>query len=219
MPSVSLRKPVQSCAVLLAGMKQTHEIKMHLIKPHHPQPSSLLCLLIIELLQEIQHHLSLLLNYNNLCLMWPLLLTAQCQMTYQTGHQTLPKRKNLSDVTGAHDLPDPAYEEWLKLRHPPSFWATSPPWHSLLDQFAAVSPLTPVAVNITIVPGASTSLNATLQSLTLPPSSPVEVVEGRNMTLSKQLVLAAKTVESEGFCSRWIFWTILNDSEAHDISK
>ena len=33
-------------------------------------------------------------------------------------------------------------------------------------------------------------------------------------------VLQVKTVESEGFCSWWIFWTILNhDSEAHDISK
>ena len=32
-------------------------------------------------------------------------------------------------------------------------------------------------------------------------------------------VLQAKTVESEGFCSWWIFLTILDDSEAHDISK
>ena len=32
-------------------------------------------------------------------------------------------------------------------------------------------------------------------------------------------VLQAKRVESAGFCSWWIFWTILNDNEAHDISK
>ena len=32
-------------------------------------------------------------------------------------------------------------------------------------------------------------------------------------------VLAAKTVGSESFCSLWIFWTILDDSEAQDIIK
>ena len=88
------------------------------------------------------------------------------------------------------------YEEWLKLRHPPSFQATSPPGTSsgqelsLSDQFAAVSPLTPVAVNVTIVSSASTSANATSSK----PDTPTLLGSGssgrkKDDSLSKQLVI------------------------------
>ena len=102
---------------------------------------------------------------------------------------------------GGYDLPDPVYEEWLKLRHPPSFRATSPPGTSsgqelsLSDQFTAVSPLTPVALNITIVSGASTSSGATSSKPTehtptlLSSGSSGSSGRKKDDSLSKQLVV------------------------------
>ena len=102
---------------------------------------------------------------------------------------------------GGYDLPDPVYEEWLKLRHPPSFRATSPPGTSsgqelsLSDQFTAVSPLTPVALNVTIVSGASTSSGATSSKPTehtptlLSSGSSGSSGRKKDDSLSKQLVV------------------------------
>ena len=101
-----------------------------------------------------------------------------------------------------YDLPDPLYEEWLKRHHPESSQATLPPLPSeqelsLSEQFAEVSPLTPVAVNIskTSDPSSSSSITPSRNTPVLPSrSTPVLLSSGssgreRDDLLSKHLVV------------------------------
>ena len=93
-----------------------------------------------------------------------------------------------------YDLPDPVYEEWLKLRHPQSSWATSPPMPlgqklSLSDHFTGVSLLTPVAANIS-----TTSISLSATSSKPAGNTPTLVSSGssgkdKDDSLSKQLVV------------------------------